>query len=212
MDDGVPDHVEAALAECPSVKTLVLAGGSREGWHDFDAELPRYSSHFERVDVGGDDPAVMFFTSGTTGYPKIAVHAHKYALGHYLTARYWHNVNPDGLHFTISDTGWGKALWGKFYGQWLCETAIFTYDFDRFSAADILPLFKQYNITTFCAPPTMYRFFIKESLDKYDLSSLEYATIAGEALNPEVYEQFKKATGLSLMDGIWPDRDDTGCR
>ena len=202
VDDGVPNHIEEALPESPTVVTKVLVGGSREGWHAFDEELPRYSSHLERVDVGGDDPAIMFFTSGTTGYPKIAVHAHKYALGHYMTARYWHNVNPDGLHFTISDTGWGKALWGKFYGQWLCETAVFTYDFDRFNAADILPLFKQYGITTFCAPPTMYRFFIKESLDKYDLSSLEHATIAGEALNPEVYEQFKKATGLCLMEGF----------
>ena len=201
-DDGVPNHIEDALPESPTVVTKVLVGGSREGWHDFDAELPRYSGSLERVDVGGDDPAIMFFTSGTTGYPKIAVHAHKYALGHYLTARYWHNVNPDGLHFTISDTGWGKALWGKFYGQWLCETAVFTYDFDRFNAADILPLFAKYHITTFCAPPTMYRFFIKESLDKYDLSSLEHATIAGEALNPEVYEQFKKATGLCLMEGF----------
>ena len=145
---------------------------------------------------------LMFFTSGTTAYPKIAAHSYKYALGHYVTARYWHNVNPNGLHFTISDTGWGKALWGKLYGQWLCEAPIFTYDFDKFHAEKILPMFERYNITTFCAPPTMYRFFIKEDLSKYDLSSIEYATVAGEALNPEVYNQFLKATGIKLMEGF----------
>jgi len=144
----------------------------------------------------------MLFTSGTTGYPRIATHSYKYALGHYPTAKHWHNVNPNGLHFTISDTGWGKALWGKLYGQWLCEAAVFTYDFDRFHSEDILPMFKKYGITTFCAPPTMYRFFIKEDLSKYDLSSIEYATTAGEALNPEVFNQFKKATGLTIMEGF----------
>ena len=125
----------------------------------------------------GSDPMLMFFTSGTTGYPKIAEHNYKYALGHYITAKYWHNVNPDGLHFTISDTGWGKALWGKYYGQWMNEAAIFTYDFDKFDANDILPMFAKYHITTFCAPPTMYRFFIKEDLSKYDLSSIEYLSL-----------------------------------
>ena len=145
---------------------------------------------------------LMFFTSGTTGYPKIASHSHKYALGHFITAKYWHNVDPNGIHFTISDTGWGKALWGKLYGQWLCEAAVFTYDFNKFDAHDILPLFAKYNITTFCAPPTMYRFFIKEDLSKYDLSSIKYATTAGEALNPEVYQQWLKHTGLKLMEGF----------
>jgi len=149
-----------------------------------------------------DDMREMLFTSGTTGYPRIATHSYKYALGHYPTAKHWHNVNPDGLHFTISDTGWGKALWGKLYGQWLCEAAQFTYDFDRFHSEDILPMFAKYHITTFCAPPTMYRFFIKEDLSKYDLSSIEYATTAGEALNPEVFNQFKKATGLTIMEGF----------
>ena len=119
-----------------------------------------------------------------------------------LTLRYWHNVDPNGIHFTISDTGWGKALWGKLYGQWLSETCIFVYDFDRFDANKILPMFKKYNITTFCAPPTMYRFFIKEDLSKFDLSSIKYATVAGEALNPEVYNQFLNATGVKLMEGF----------
>lgn len=145
---------------------------------------------------------LMFFTSGTTGYPKIAAHNFKYPLGHFVTAKYWHCVNPEGLHLTISDTGWAKALWGKLYGQWLCEAAVFVYNFDRFDAHDILPMFAKYHITTFCAPPTMYRFMIKEDLSKFDLSSIEHATIAGEALNPEVFHQFKKVTGLSLMEGF----------
>ena len=111
-------------------------------------------------------------------------------MGHFVTAKYWHNVDPNGLHFTISDTGWGKSVWGKLYGQWLSEAAVFTYDFDRFKAADILPLFAKYNITTFCAPPTMYRFFLLEDFEKYDLSSLKYVTTAGEALNREGFERF----------------------
>ena len=145
---------------------------------------------------------LMFFTSGTTGYPKMALHSYKYALGHYVTARYWHLVERDGLHFTISETGWGKALWGKLYGQWLCEGAIFVYDFDRFHADKILPMFAKYNITTFCAPPTMYRMLIKQDLSGYDLSSIHHATTAGEALNPEVFYQFEKATGLRIAEGF----------
>ena len=145
---------------------------------------------------------LMFFTSGTTGFPKVTAHNFKYPLGHFVTAKYWHRVNPDGLHLTISDTGWAKALWGKLYGQWLCEAPIFAYDFDRFDASDILPMFAKYHITTFCAPPTMYRMMIKEDISKYDLSSVEHATIAGEALNPEVFRQFEKATGLKVMEGF----------
>ena len=207
-DDGdVAHQVELAEANCPTLECKVLVGntdpdGTREGWRSFNAEQPTFSDTMERVAAGGNEPMLMFFTSGTTGYPKIATHSFLYPLGHYPTARFWHRVDPNGIHFTISDTGWGKALWGKLYGQWLCEAAVFTYDFDRFHASDILPLFAKYHITTFCAPPTMYRFFIKEDLSKYDLSSIQHATIAGEALNPEVYEQFKKATGLSLTEGF----------
>ncbi|MBR7184552.1 MAG: AMP-binding protein, partial [Clostridia bacterium] len=129
-------------------------------------------------------------------------HSFKYPLGHYITARFWHNVDPDGLHFTISETGWGKALWGKLYGQWMCGAATFVYDFDRFAADDIMPMFAKYNITSFCAPPTMYRFFIKEDLSKYDLSSIKHATTAGEALNPEVSTRFFEATGLTIMEAF----------
>ena len=204
LDGDIPNQIDMAAQNCPSLKIRIGVGGAREGWHDFDAEYPLFSGKLERQENApcGDDPMLMFFTSGTTGYPKIATHSYKYALGHYITAKYWHTVDPDGLHLTISDTGWGKALWGKLYGQWLCEGAVFTYDFDRFDASDILPLFKKYNITTFCAPPTMYRMMIKQDLSRYDLSSVKRATIAGEALNPEVFRQFEKATGLRLMEGF----------
>lgn len=203
-DGDVAHQVELAETTCPTLRQKVLVGGSREGWHDYDAECPLFTRRFHRTQDTpcGDDPMLMFFTSGTTGYPKIATHSYKYPLGHYITAKYWHCVLPDGLHFTISDTGWGKALWGKLYGQWLCEGAVFTYDFDRFDAADILPLFGKYRITTFCAPPTMYRMMIKQDLTQYDFSSVVRATTAGEALNPEVYYQFEKLTGLQLIEGF----------
>ena len=203
--DGDTAHqVDIAEADAGAHLTKVLVGGKSEGWHDFDAEYGLFSRRYTRKDDApcGDDPMLMFFTSGTTGYPKIAVHSYKYALGHYVTARYWHWVQPGGLHFTISETGWGKALWGKLYGQWLCEGAVFVYDFDRFDAEKILPMFAKYNITTFCAPPTMYRMLIKQDLSRFDLSSIQHATTAGEALNPEVYYQFEKATGLQIAEGF----------
>ena len=203
--DGDTAHqVDIAAETSPTLRTKVLVGGSREGWHDYNAESPLFTRKYERpADAPcGSDTMLMFFTSGTTGYPKIAAHSYKYPLGHYITAKYWHTVNRDGLHFTISDTGWGKALWGKLYGQWLCEGAVLTYDFDRFDAADILPLFAKYHVTTFCAPPTMYRMMIKQDLTKYDFSSVERATTAGEALNPEVFHQFESLTGLRLMEGF----------
>ena len=207
-DGDIAHQVDLAAPRCETLKTKILACQNTEkhidGWHDFNSEFKNFPDVYKRTasTACGDDPMLMFFTSGTTGYPKIAAHSHKYALGHFITAKYWHNVDPDGIHFTISDTGWGKALWGKLYGQWLCEAAVFTYDFNKFDAHDILPLFAKYNITTFCAPPTMYRFFIKEDLSKYDLSSIKYATVAGEALNPEVYQQFLNATGVKLMEGF----------
>ena len=203
-DGDTARQVELAEKDSPSLRLKIMAGGSREGWHSFDEEYPVYRSKYERAPDApcGDDLMLMFFTSGTTGYPKIAAHTYKYALGHYVTAKYWHCVHADGLHFTISETGWGKALWGKLYGQWLCEGAVFTYDFDRFDAADILPMFAKYNITTFCAPPTMYRMLIKQDLSQYDLSSIKHASTAGEALNPEVFRQFEAQTGLQIYEGF----------
>ena len=203
-DDNVPAHVEAAMAAYGGIKNRLLVGGQRDGWRSFDEEYTLFSSHFARAQnaPGGDDLMLMFFTSGTSGYPKLAAHNYKYALGHFHTAKYWHDVDPEGLHFTISDTGWAKAMWGKLYGQWLCEAATFVYDFDRFDAADILPLFAKYHITTFCAPPTMLRMMIRQDISQYDFSSVKHMTTAGEALNPEVYRLFEKATGLQIIEGF----------
>ena len=203
-DGDVASAVDAAAVKCPDVAHKIIVNGNREGWRSFDEEYKMYSSHFERTDDApcGSDPMLMFFTSGTSGYPKLAAHNYKYPLGHFITAKYWHRVNPDGLHLTISDTGWAKSMWGKLYGQWLCEAAIFVYDFDRFDAEKILPLFAKHHITTFCAPPTMYRMLAKQDLSRFDLSSIEHASTAGEALNPEVYRQFLNATGLPILEGF----------
>ena len=203
-DGDTADIADAAAAKCPQVTTKVMVGGARGDWHDFDKEFGLFSRKYVRpVDASaGEDVALMFFTSGTTGNPKMAAHKHTYALGHYVTAKYWHCCERDGLHLTISDTGWGKSLWGKLYGQWLCEGAVFVYDFDRFDENDILPMFAKYGITTFCAPPTMLRMLIRGDLSKYDLSSIHHMTTAGEALNPEVFKKFKEATGLEIMEGF----------
>ena len=203
-DGEVQQHIDDALPQSPTLKYKfsVKGKGLDDSWIDFDSEIEKQSDDFPRNDVMAHDPSLLYFTSGTTGMPKMVYHDNTYPLGHIITAKYWHNVDPDGLHLTISDTGWMKAMWGKLYGQWFMEGAIFVCDFDKFAPADLLPLFKKYNITTFCAPPTIYRFFIKEDLSKYDLSSLKYVSTAGEALNPEVYNQIYAATGLKLMEAF----------
>ncbi len=203
-DDDVAHQVDIASAGYDGLKNKLIVNGDREGWRTFDDEYVLYSTHFNRTEESpcGDDLMLMYFTSGTSGYPKIAAHNYKYPLGHFHTAKYWHNVDPEGIHYTISDTGWAKAMWGKLYGQWLCEAATFVYDFDRFDAADILPMFAKYKITTFCAPPTMLRMMVKQDISKYDFSSVQHMTTAGEALNPEVYRQFEKATGLQIIEGF----------
>ena len=203
-DGDVANEVDIAAANCPELKTKIIVNGEREGWQNYDASYPLFSGrcYKDENSAVGDDLMLMYFTSGTTGYPKIAAHSYKYALGQFVAAKYWHCVNPEGLHLTISDTGWAKAAWGKLYGQWMCEGALFVYDFDRFDANDILPMFAKYHITTFCAPPTMLRMMVKEDLSKFDLSSVEHMTTAGEALNPEVFRQFKNATGLEIMEGF----------
>ncbi len=203
-DGDTANQVDIAAKNCPELKHKMMVNGTKDGWRNFDEEYPLYSTHFDRTEDSpcGEDLMLMYFTSGTSGYPKIAAHNYKYPLGHFHTAKYWHDVDPDGLHFTISDTGWAKAMWGKLYGQWLAEAATFVYDFDRFDAAEILPMFAKYNITTFCAPPTMLRMMVKQDISKYDLSSVRHMTTAGEALNPEVYRQFEKATGLQILEGF----------
>ena len=203
-DGDTADIAEAAAKQCKSVKNLILVGGKKENWHSFDDEMGLFSRKYTREEdnSAGDDLALMFFTSGTTGNPKMAAHKHTYALGHFVTAKYWHCCERDGLHLTISDTGWGKSLWGKLYGQWLCEGAVFVYDFDKFDENEILPMFGKYGITTFCAPPTMLRMLVRGDLSKFDLSSIHHMTTAGEALNPEVFKLFKDATGLEIMEGF----------
>ena len=194
--------VDEAMKDCPSLKIRTMVNGKRDGWDDFDAGVEKASDCFEKVETNVKDPFLMYFSSGTSGYPKMVLHNHIYSLAHLLTAKHWHNVDPDGLHFTIADTGWGKAVWGKLYGQWLMEAGVFVFDYDKFDASEILSLIPKYKISSLCCPPTMFRFFIKEGLEKFDLSSLKHATTAGEALNPDVFEKWYEATGLKLMEGF----------
>ncbi len=198
---GEIDKCEADYKDL-RVKMMVNAKTLPKGWVDFDEQLEKQSDSLERVETHRDDFMLMYFTSGTTGYPKIVTHTFAYPMGHVVTAKWWHMVEEDGLHFTVSDTSWAKAAWGKLYGQWLLEAGIFVCDFERFNPVMLLPMFKQYGITTFCAPPTVFRFFIKENLANYDFSTVKHTTIAGEALNPEVYSQFLGMTGLKLMEGF----------
>lgn len=205
MDDGIADRIDEAEAKYDGIKNKIMVRGKREGWLNFDeavASAPAFVMPSEDQMPENNDVMLLYFTSGTTGMPKMVSHDYVYPIGHIITAKYWHKVDPEGLHLTIAETGWAKSVWGKLYGQWFMEAAIFVYDFDRFVPEDILSHIQKYKITTFCAPPTMYRFFIKHNLTDYDLSSLQHTTIAGEALNPEVFEQFKKATGLKLMEGF----------
>ena len=201
--DGVCEAVESVADTTPSLKWKFIVNGERDGWMNYDAMYGNFSPEFARpANQKASDPMLIFFSSGTTGYPKMVEHDYTYPLGHIMTARHWHKVDPDGIHFTVADTGWGKALWGKIYGQWLCEAAVFTYDFDRFHAADMLPMFKQYGITTFCAPPTIFRFIVKEDLSQYDFSTLQHITTAGEAMPPEVSESFARVSGLLPYEGF----------
>lgn len=174
----------------------------RKGWADFNSGVRAASEVFERRDTAAADPMLMYFSSGTSGNPKMVLHNSGYAVAHLITAKHWHNVQPDGVHFTIADTGWGKAVWGKYYGQWLMEACVLTYDFDRFNAGEILSLISKYQVTTLCCPPTMYRLMMSENFDAYDLSSLQYSTTAGEALNPDLFNFWKEHTGLTIYEGF----------
>lgn len=205
-DGQVSDYVDAAQKNSPTLELKIMARGEKKGWMSFNQGLEKAGEDFPRPGAHEGnlttDPMVMFFSSGTSGMPKLACHDHAYALAHLFTAKHWQNVDPKGLHWTVAETGWGKALWGKLYGQWIMETAVFVYDFDKFDPGDLLSKIQKYKVTTFCAPPTIYRFFIKEDLSNYDLSSLKYATTAGEALNAAVFDQFYEATGLRIMESF----------
>ena len=174
----------------------------REGWHDFNTGVRSADEGFSRVETHVGDPMLMYFSSGTSGNPKMVLHDSYYALAHLVTAKHWHNVKPDGLHLTIADTGWGKAVWGKLYGQWIAGANVFVYDFEKFKPVDVLQMIHDHHITSFCAPPTVFRFLIREDLSKFDISSLKYCTIAGEALNPSVYNEWLRLTGIKLMEGF----------
>ncbi|KAA6324429.1 Acetyl-coenzyme A synthetase [termite gut metagenome] len=203
-EDSITSHVIDAMPESPSVKQLVSIGPNvPAGFKDFHKGIES-AAPFVRPALANtnDDISLMYFTSGTTGNPKMVAHDFTYPLGHIVTAAYWHNLHEDSLHLTIADTGWGKAVWGKLYGQWIVGATIFVYDHEKFTPAEILKKIQDYRITSLCAPPTIFRFLIREDLSKYDLSSLQYCTIAGEALNPAVYENFKKLTGIKLMEGF----------
>lgn len=223
-DDAVMTHVDEAVPSAPSLRYRsyvrsvhadasidfardrpVDFQGRHLPWQDFNLAVAEASPHFARPSGSGatsnDDIMLLYFTSGTTGMPKMVRHDFTYPLGHIVTAKYWQCVKKGGLHLTVSDTGWAKAAWGKIYGQWLCECAVFVYDYDRFVPSAMLDVVSRHRVTSFCAPPTIYRFFIKEDLSQYDFSALEHCSVAGEPLNPEVYEQFLAATGLKLMEG-----------
>lgn len=200
----ITGHIAAAMPESPTTKLLISVGPEvPDGFLDFHEGI-RHAAPFVRPQHvnTNDDIMLMYFTSGTTGEPKMVAHDFTYPLGHISTGCFWHNLHEGSLHLTIADTGWAKAAWGKLYGQWLAGANIFVYDHEKFTPADILRKIGQYRITSLCAPPTIYRFLIREDLSKYDLSSLEYCTTAGEALNGAVYDTFKRLTGVRLMEGF----------
>lgn len=228
----IADVMDASIPRCPSVQVRFLVGGagggtcenpqaagfgaalsgeaglcktavSREGWIDFNTELLAAPEQFSRVETSAAEGFLMYFSSGTSGNPKMVLHNSGYAIAHTVTAKHWHNVKSDGgVHFTIADTGWGKAVWGKYYGQWIMEACVLAYDFDRFDASEILGLVAKYQVTTLCCPPTMYRMFMEADVDSFDLSSLEYCTTAGEALNPDLFAFWKEHTGLTIFEGF----------
>lgn len=200
----ITDHVAAAMPESPTTELLISAGPEiPEGFLDFHTGIANAAPFVRPQQVNvNDDIMMMYFTSGTTGEPKMVAHDFTYPLGHISTGCFWHNLHDGSLHLTIADTGWAKAAWGKLYGQWLAGANIFVYDHEKFTPADVLHKIEQYRITSLCAPPTIYRFLIREDLSKYDLSSLEYCTTAGEALNGAVYDTFKRLTGVRLMEGF----------
>lgn len=200
----VLDHIKNALPKCPSVKSVISVGPEvYEGFEDFTKGIENAGEFVRPENVNtNNDISIIYFTSGTSGNPKMVAHDFTYPLGHIVTGSYWHNLTEESLHLTVADTGWGKAVWGKLYGQMIAGASIFVYDHEKFTPADMLKMIQEYKITSFCAPPTIFRFMIREDLTKYDLSSLKWATIAGEALNPSVYQEFYELTGIKLREGF----------
>ena len=203
------EKIDEIAKECPSLSCKIVIDGKRQGWISYAVELDFPAPVSTKIvslpgmkKTRSTDPLVIFFTSGTTGEPKMAVHDQSYALGHIVTARFWHDIRTNDLHFTLSDTGWAKSAWGKFYGQWIEGAAIFVYDIrSKFNPTEILPLIEKYGITTFCCPPTIYRMLILADLDKFDFTELRHCVSAGEPLNPEVIKAWKDATGLTIYEG-----------
>lgn len=205
QDDALTGHVNHAMSKSPTVKKRIMIGDTvPEGWVDFHQGINNAAPFKRPKQVNkNEDIMILYFTSGTTGQPKMVIHDFTYPLGHITTAKFWHNLHENSVHLTVADTGWAKAVWGKLYGQWIVGACVFVYDFEgRFVPADMLAMISKYKVTSFCAPPTIFRFLIREELSKYDLSALEYCTTAGEALNPSVYDTFYKQTGIKMMEAF----------
>ena len=202
-ENDVPERLKKARAENPALKTIFgVRQHNTDGIFDLTAAIESAPAALSRIDTRADEPMLMYFTSGTTGYPKAVLHNHTYTLAHIITARYWQCVIDGGLHMTVAETGWGKASWGKIYGQWLCGSAVMVYDFEVFVPKKLLAVMEKYRVTTFCAPPTIYKYFAKHGIENYDLSALTRLTTAGEAINPQVKSDIFDRTGLKIHEGF----------
>lgn len=202
-DEELVSYIQSSLPNCKTVQNVAIVGSNiPEGWLDLRAGIASSSDVLERIPNESTDPMLIYFSSGTTGMPKMILHDYSYPLGHIITAKYWQHVVENGLHLTMADSGWAKFAWGKIYGQWICGTTLVAYDNEKFNAHNTLTLLQEIKLTTFCAPPTIFRFLIKEDISKYDLSSIKHCSIAGEPLNPEVFYKFRELTGLTLTEGF----------
>ena len=200
-DSACADKIDAVQSDCPTLELKYCVDGARKGWFDYHASIAAASDEFECADTACSDEALCYFTSGTTGYPKMTIHTHDYAIGHQNTGKYWLDLTPEDLHWNISDTGWAKAAWSSYFGPWNCGAAIFANDAPGFDARDTLTMFAKYPITTMCGAPTIYRLLVQENLEDYDFNRLRHCVGAGEPLNPEVIEVWRRATGLTIRDG-----------